>query len=98
MIDPVGNFRPSLKVPIQALLPLCVALTIDTVLYGGKLDGAAGAVACIGSTYCNKGTKRSHKNIRSNSLPSWRRALSFGGGLIGSKALVGKYTVEDPRI
>ena len=44
MIDPVGNFRAKLKGSDSSAPHIMCGSHIDTVLHGGKFDGAAGVV------------------------------------------------------
>lgn len=95
MIDPVGNFRAKLKGSDPGAPPIMCGSHIDTVLYGGKLDGAAGVVAALEALTVIKEQNVPIRHSLEFIAFVEEEGASFRGGLIGSKALVGKYTVED---
>lgn len=96
-VDPIGNFRAKLKGREPDLPPVMCGSHIDTVLYGGKFDGAAGVVAALEALTVIKEHNIQPKHSLEMIALVEEEGSSFGGGLVASKALVGKYTLEDLR-
>ena len=94
-IDPVGNFRAKLKGSVPGVPAVMCGSHIDTVLHGGKFDGAAGVIAALEALTVIKEQNVSLKHPLELIAFVEEEGASFGGGLVGSKALVGQYTVND---
>ncbi|HOJ82605.1 MAG TPA: Zn-dependent hydrolase [Acetomicrobium flavidum] len=95
VIDPVGNFRARLKGSSLSAPAVMCGSHIDTVLHGGKFDGAAGVVAALEALTVIKEQEVSLRHPLELIAFVEEEGASFGGGLVGSKALVGQYTVKD---
>jgi len=82
VIDPVGNFRARLKGSSLSAPAVMCGSHIDTVLHGGKFDGAAGVVAALEALTVIKEQEVSLKILFADSMPvdeidAWRDKPEF---------------------
>lgn len=95
-VDPIGNIRGRLENEHNKDKPLVISGShIDTVYKGGIYDGILGLVASLESArvFVEKGTKMSYPY--EVVIFTEEEGSNFGYNLVGSKALVGKCTLED---
>lgn len=94
-IDPVGNIRARLEGGDTKAPAVLTGSHLDTVLYGGKYDGAVGVVCGLEALTVFK--EQGFKPERSIELIvfSEEEGVNFGAGLAGSRSLVGIYSTED---
>ena len=84
MIDPVGNFRAKLKGSDSSAPHIMCGSHIDTVLHGGKFDGAAGVVAALEALTVIKEQNAPIRHSLEFIAFVEEEGASFGGGLVGS--------------
>ena len=94
-IDPIGNIRARLE-GINPDAPVVITGShIDTVRFGGKFDGIAGVVG--GLELLTVLVENGVKTYNPVELIVFieEEGVNFGSALIGSKTLIGAYTVDD---
>lgn len=94
-VDAVGNIRARLEGQNPELPPVLTGSHIDTVLNGGKFDGVVGVVAALETVTVLVETGVKTKNPIEIIVFAEEEGSNFGCTMAGSKALVGKYKIED---
>ncbi len=94
-IDGVGNIRARLDGSDSDAPAVMAGSHIDSVLHGGKYDGALGTVAALEAIRVMSEQKFDNTHPVDLVIFSEEEGSNFGSTLAGSKAMVGKYTVED---
>lgn len=94
-VDPVGNIRARRKGIDNSAPAVMSGSHIDTVRHGGMFDGVAGVVGTL------EAIRVLEENAIKTILPvelvifAEEEGSNFGSTLAGSKAMTGKYRVED---
>lgn len=68
---------------------------VDTVIYGGAFDGAVGTLGAIEAIQVIKENNLSHNHTLEVGVFVSEEPVRFGAGTLGSKAVVGDFTIED---
>ena len=93
--DCVGNIFGILQGTEQTLSPVWTGSHIDTVRHGGMFDGTAGVVAGLEALRIIKESGIQVKRNLSVNVYTCEEMGRFGACCIGSRALAGKYQLED---
>lgn len=94
-IDAVGNIRARLEGMDPDGPVVLTGSHIDTVLNGGKFDGVVGVVAALEMVTVIVEAGKKTKNPIEIIVFVEEEGSNFGSTMAGSKALVGKYKIED---
>lgn len=94
-IDAVGNIRARLDGLDPTSPVVLTGSHIDTVLNGGKFDGVVGVVAALEAVTVLVEAGKKTKNPIEIIVFVEEEGSNFGSTMAGSKALVGKYKIED---
>lgn len=94
-VDGTGNMRARLEGSDPGAPAVLSGSHIDTVLYGGKYDGAVGTLGAIEAvqSILESGLPRRHP--LEVAVFAEEEGSNFGSTLAGSKTLVGKYRLDD---
>jgi hydantoinase/carbamoylase family amidase len=68
---------------------------VDTVISGGKFDGTVGTLSAIEAMQVIKENNIPHKHTLEACVFISEESARFGGGTLGSRAYIGKYTRAD---
>jgi len=96
-VDGVGNMRARLEGSDPDAPAVLSGSHIDTVLHGGRFDGAVGTLGAIEAVRAIAQSGLPRRHPLEVIVFSEEEGSNFGSTLSGSKALVGKYTFEDMK-
>ena len=94
-IDGVGNIRARYTNGNEGRPHIMIGSHIDTVPNGGKFDGVLGVVSALEVLRVIKENNITVKNPIEIIIFAEEEGSNFGATLLGSKALTGKYKLED---
>lgn len=94
-VDAVGNIRARLEGEDQHGPTVATGSHIDTVLHGGNYDGVVGVVGALEAVRVIVENKISVKSPIEIIVFVEEEGSNFGMTTVGSKAMIGKYTLED---
>lgn len=94
-VDAVGNIRARLEGMDSDAPVIMSGSHIDTVLHGGMFDGLVGTIGALEVVRTIIENKIKTKNPIEVVIFSEEEGSNFGSTTVGSKAMIGKYGVED---
>ena len=94
-VDGVGNIRARLEGSRPDTPAVLSGSHIDTVLHGGKYDGAVGTLGALEAVQTVAESGAPHSHPLEVIVFSEEEGSNFGSTLSGSKALVGRYGVDE---
>jgi len=95
--DGVGNIRARLEGSRPDAPVVLSGSHIDTVLHGGKYDGAVGTLGALEAVQTVAESGAQHSHPIEVIVFAEEEGSNFGSTLSGSKALVGKYGVDEMK-
>ena len=96
-VDGVGNIRARLEGSSPDAPAILSGSHIDTVLHGGKYDGAVGTLGALEAVQTVAESGAPHSHPLEVIIFAEEEGSNFGSTLSGSKALVGKYGVDEMK-
>ena len=96
-VDGAGNMRARLEGSDPDAPAVLSGSHIDTVLHGGCYDGAVGTLGAVEAVRSIVESALPHRHPIEIVVFSEEEGSNFGSTLSGSKALVGKYSLEDMK-
>ena len=96
-VDGVGNIRARLEGSRPDAPVVLSGSHIDTVLHGGKYDGAVGTLGALEAVQTVAESGAPHSHPIEVIVFAEEEGSNFGSTLSGSKALVGKYGVDEMK-
>jgi allantoate deiminase len=90
-----GNLRGRLEGSVQGNPSVMTGSHIDTVLHGGRFDGAAGVVAGLEVARVMTEGKAPHRHPIDVVIFAEEEGSRFGSVMIGSRAWIGKLSSDD---
>ena len=94
-VDGAGNMRARLEGSDPDAPAVLSGSHIDTVLHGGCYDGTVGTLGALEAVRAIAESDLPHRHPIEVIVFSEEEGSNFGSTLSGSKALVGKYSLED---
>ncbi|MEN6413401.1 MAG: Zn-dependent hydrolase [Veillonellales bacterium] len=94
-VDGVGNIRARLEGDDPSLSSVMIGSHIDTVLHGGKFDGLLGVAAALEVVRVIVDNKLKLLHPIEIIIFTEEEGSNFGSTMAGSKAMTGKYTLND---
>ena len=96
-VDGVGNIRARLEGSDPSAPAVLSGSHIDTVLHGGRYDGTVGTLGALEAVTAIAESGLPHGAPLEVVAFAEEEGSNFGSTLAGSKAMVGKYTLEDMK-
>ncbi|MCR1954243.1 M20 family metallo-hydrolase [Clostridioides mangenotii] len=94
-VDSIGNIRSVLKGNLPKLPVIMIGSHVDTVSNGGNYDGVAGVVCALEVIRVFRENNINLDTSIELVIFSEEEGSNFNSTMVGSKSMVGKYSVED---